>query len=1025
MGSNLYKRALKSCLRMLVLLLLGLSLFGGWLYWQAPELDTIQPGFEKVMKERLKVKELSLGQLSWDWRDFLWLKSTHLDFTSGDGAIAFHEGGIAIGIKLTTLLTGNFVPDRIRLIGGRLDIQHTESGHDFPAAQLILDDVELNWRYRDEWSGTLHHLHLMLDGQNRELEMTSSELALSASLGDDLLPDSIEAKCEGLRWLPEPLQPLFDGDAASSVDLTRTNRRTWKVDASIKSDQAFTLLPDTIYSVQLDRAKGKLALKMEDSETLTLHSIKLEQLYWALDKSTIEAEGGWSAGLLTMRAKSESLSMPVMWSWLRPLGDEEWHEWLTLMKNGTASQATAKASLVWDNPLKSLPSDKNWEAMLFQVSAHVENSDIALGISEDFLRRGTAQVELNQDGLNATIIDAELPHNLGRTSGELYIPWQSLNLHISGNIKVDVAQLLAWSGPQEMASWQWNHAAASGSFQMVWDPSKPEPEKATATLHPQGEWRISAHGIEAALSDGKATWDQSRGLSITGTRFHGAHIDGGFNLEAITDEQQWRLTKLDMRSTSDFALLAAHFQLPLAEANGKVVNQLIFDGKWHGNIDMKEAGWHHFLGSSKKTGEPYTIHFDGKVDEQKESISLTNLTSSGKGLLIQNGSAAISSNHLDIGLNNLSTPSFHGSLNINIPFTDAPWELTVDADYLNRTALPESLNYQADMMNKSWLLSANIKRFDWDGSHMQGVFIRLPSKKGSIGQLKAKHIQTSQVNIADIDSSFSLPGGGHIDLRHLSAVAEGQHLTMSGTLKPEKAGGMRWQGFAELEGEFAQLLKVGKLSERFTGGGCHLLFSGSGVILHEQPWWQGLSGRLRLRTDNGHILEGGTMTTLLAATNLLQLPKLPLFLLGQREDLTEPGIMYERLQLEATLENQNISIRNVAMRSPAFDLIGKGSMNIETTETDLYLVVRPLQNLDSLLAKIPLLRDILGGRSHSFMRRVYHMHGPFRDAKVEVTRPEEAGLASAGLIEALLTLPDRWFSSIKEGVAPQQAAPAQ
>ena len=179
-------------------------------------------------------------------------------------------------------------------------------------------------------------------------------------------------------------------------------------------------------------------------------------------------------------------------------------------------------------------------------------------------------------------------------------------------------------------------------------------------------------------------------------------------------------------------------------------------------------------------------------------------------------------------------------------------------------------------------------------------------------------------------------------------------------------------------------------------------------MLREQPWWQGLDGRLRMRVDDGRIVEGGTLTTFLAAINLSQLPAM---LLGQRKDLTGPGIMFKRLQMEAIMQNQDIRIRNIAMRSAAFDLIGHGSMDIAKAMVDLYLIVKPLQNLDALLSKIPLLRDILGGASHSLMRKVYHMHGPFTDAKVESVSPEAAGLASKGFIEHLFSLPDAWFGS--------------
>jgi len=104
----------------------------------------------------------------------------------------------------------------------------------------------------------------------------------------------------------------------------------------------------------------------------------------------------------------------------------------------------------------------------------------------------------------------------------------------------------------------------------------------------------------------------------------------------------------------------------------------------------------------------------------------------------------------------------------------------------------------------------------------------------------------------------------------------------------------------------------------------------------------------------------------------------------------------------------------VGMRSSAMDLAGHGSLDLATSHIDLIAVIHPLQNLDVLLGKIPLLRDVLGGASHSLVRKVYRLHGPFSNAVVEKIKPEEAGLASPGIIERLFTLPDIWFGEQKE-----------
>ena len=1021
MQGNMINRALASCRRVLLLLLLAASGFGSWLYWQAPGLDTLRPDIENYLSRNLELKEVHLGGLSWYWAGYLWLRSDSLDFISQQGDIAFHDGGVAVRIPFSALLTGNIQPDLIRLNGGTLELQHNDqAGAPMPTEQVILEDVTLNWSYR-QMQGSLPGLRLTLDGIHKRIDIASSALTLHAQLGDDGLPEQLNLSCNHINWLPQELRQQLKGDPAIDVVLQRTDRQKWQLNMAAKSELPITLFPETIYTYSLNSIETELNITTRTEEPLALERVDISKAIWTLGNNTVAATGNWHAGVLSASASSESLAMPLIWSWLRPLGTEVWQNWLAMMQAGTAKQIKGELSLVWENPITTLPTAEAWQAMQYHLAADIEQADIALGLSEDFLLQTHAKVELDQEGLHAEILDAELPRQLGRSTGKLYIPWQTLELHVSGQSRVDVASLLRWLGPSQIHDWQWHQAQAESEFELVWHPSQAEPAQATASLKPIGIWDISILDAALKLSNGTAHWDQQHGLNISDMQFQTEHIDGSLSLATAADaDGSWRITRVDATGNSDFTAMAAHFQLPVSHASGTIKTELHFDKTWSGQVDMTDAGWQQLLGSSKKAGEAYRITYAGNIElnETLPTIHLTDLTSEGQALLIRNGAVRINRKAFTLKLDDLHTPSFSGSLDINIPFDDTPWLLATKARYLNRNALPDALDHPDQLIDKSWLLVADIQRFDWNDAQMDGVHINLASAKNSVGLFEARKISTTQVTMTDVDARFSLPGNGKVDLRKLSAHVEKQFLTMSATLTPEVEGGMRWRGFAEISGNFGHLMTFGSLSKRFSDGDGHLLFSGQGIILRNQPWWQGIDGRLRLRADNGRILEGGTLTTLLAAFNLNELFKL---LLGQRKDLTGPGMMYERLQMEAIMQNQDIQIRNVALRSSAFDLVGKGNMDIDKAEIDLYLIAQPLQNLDALLSKIPLLRDLLGGKSHSLMRKIYHMHGPFTDAKVEAVSAKDAGLDSPGIIDQLFNIPTEWFGSGDKKTAAEAA----
>jgi len=347
---------------------------------------------------------------------------------------------------------------------------------------------------------------------------------------------------------------------------------------------------------------------------------------------------------------------------------------------------------------------------------------------------------------------------------------------------------------------------------------------------------------------------------------------------------------------------------------------------------------------------------------------------------------------------------------------DAPLEINVNSDFLDQAALPENIPEVGNLammpgkpgVKRKWVLRGNFSRIRWDAVSIRGVRMHFASASQGVGRLEADALDAAQLSIRDVRAFFRLAPGGRVDIRHLGARLLDQELNLSGTLKPELGGGLRWTGFADINGDFSQVIHRLDASRLFKGGTVHALWSGSGVIREDMPWWNGMQGRLRLRVDDGRILEGGTMTKLLAVLSLADLPD---FLTGMRKDITGPGMLYKRLQLESTVEGETASIRQLAMRASALDMAGKGQINLADGMIDLYVTARPLQNIDALLNMIPLLRDVILGPAKSLFRKVYHVYGPLHNAKVEAVSAEQAGLPDAGLLEQLISLPGRWFDA--------------
>ena len=1014
-------RALATCRRVLLLLLFGIVLFGGWAYSQMPKLDALRPSIESYLKQELQLDTLQLGKLSWYWAGFLWIESDKLSFETSNHAIAYKNGRISVRVPLFKLLIAEIAPDSIRLNGGRLELKLAggDARPAIPAAfpgHLVLDDVDLAWQYGD-LGGRLPGLRLFVDGNSRSLKLRSADLQLYLQLDDDMLPHALRLTCSGNSWLPSAWQPLL-GMPAGELRLFRNRPTQWTLETELKRPQGTTIRLAKDFSLPLTQLTARLELtggRDKPDAPFRLTAASLHELHWQQESNDITASGSWQQGMLTLDAQASQLAMPLIWSWLKPFGEADWQAWLARMQHGLATDAKAHIELPWQQPLAGLPTGRELAAVRYRVTGKVDDADIALGLaSADELTGTAADIELDESGLHAHVRQAMLPLDIGQASGELLLPWNTLELNINGTAKVDAARLGAWQAPELLDGTQWQQAASHVNFMLRWTPPQAEPTEATVVLQPESEWQLNVGGLPVIASGGTLQWDKQKGLSMNSMQVRTPHMLGKLSIAASRNAAGlWQVDSAAADITSDFATLAEHFELPVGGATGSLQTRLSYDGQWHGNLDLTDAGWDNLLGSAKPAGRAYHVELTGSADAGSPfgNIHIDRIDSSGDALELH-GSGRITPEGLNLKLDRIKSTFFDGGMQIRAPFgPSVPWELDVNAALLYRKALPTELS-SATTTTKPWALRANIDHFIWNEASLSGVSIQLASSEGSVGVIEAKQIHTAQTDLMNVRSMFALPGGGRIDLRHLSADVEKQQISLSATLEPATDGGMHWQGFAEISGDFGHLMHEGKLSDRFTGGQMHALFSGRGIVMREQPWWQGLDGRLRLRVDNGHIQEGGSLTKLLAAFNLADLPKL---LTGQRPDLAGPGLMYDRLQMEGIIDGKNIAIRNVVLRSAAFDLAGRGKLDVKAGTIDLLIIARPLQNLDALLSKIPLLRDILGGAAHSLMRKVYRMHGQFSDATVESVDPQQVGLASPGLVESLLNLPQLWFGSQKPG----------
>lgn len=1015
--------------RIFIALLAALALLAGWFYWQAPSLNELRPQLESMLADKFGLKQLHLGNLSWRWAGHIWLNAENLSFVGAGKRIEVEDAQLVVRLSAWDLLRGDIRPTSVGLRHGRiaLHIPKAAAGESFPlpAGVLRIEDSTVVLSY-GTFINRFDHLDLQLDAGKHTLGMQMPGFNLDAAWNAQLQPDHVQIRFENLLWLPEAWRASLQGEFSASLKLDKADvGNAWDVFAGIQSDSGIMLvLADDGARLPVNEAHVQAHIEA-GANPLDITAIDWQELVLRTGDNTLKAHGRWADGKLQLQAGAAGLDLASLAVMAMPLAGPDMHAWLAGL-SGTVRDMQAELQLRQASALAQpeLPELKRGDVRL---EASLSGATIPLVTSGEDLQGYNGTVSLNADGLLFSASSMQLPLGAGQVRGTAAIAdFDHPVFDIKGQGQVEIGLLEAWMQVNPLPQVVWKDAPSEAEFSLTWPMFALAPDSGEADLLPQPAWHAEVMDRAVEMSGGSLHWKAGSGLQFKHMDVQSEGLKGNFDLaisEAVAGHAQVLSARFE--SEGDFQALARRFRMPLDGPTGRYTLLAKLAGQprispWSFELDLKDAGWDSLLGSGKKPGEAYALQLNGK--RTGETLSVSRLRSRGKAMPFVSGSGEVNASRAALHITALQAAAFSGSLSVSLPFdkaSEAPLEIEVNSEFLDQRALPQKVPSLSSMSTKTgtpeagrpWVLRGQFKRIHWDAVSIRGVKVHFASAAQGVGKLEAEALDAAQFSMRDVNAFFELGSGGRVDIRHLGAHAMGQQLNLSGLLYPEPGGGLRWTGFADISGDFSQVIQRLDASQLFEDGTVHAQWTGSGVIREDKPWWNAMQGRLRLRSDEGRILEGGTMTKLLAALSLADLPG---FLTGNRKDMTGPGMLYKRLQLEASVQDEKAEIRKLAMRASALDMAGKGELNLADGMIDLYVVVRPLQNLDAMINLIPLLRDVILGPAKSVFRKVYRVNGPLHDARVEAVSAEQAGLPGSGLLEQLISLPGRWFDAGKK-----------
>ena len=161
-----------------------------------------------------------------------------------------------------------------------------------------------------------------------------------------------------------------------------------------------------------------------------------------------------------------------------------------------------------------------------------------------------------------------------------------------------------------------------------------------------------------------------------------------------------------------------------------------------------------------------------------------------------------------------------------------------------------------------------------------------------------------------------------------------------------------------------------------------------------------LQGPLAFQASNGTMGKTSVVTRVLAVVNMTQVFG------GKSRDRIGEAMPFDEFTVEGQMEDGRVSIREAALKSPSFTMVGSGTVGYLDKSLDLTILARPFSTVDRILQKIPVLRYILGG---NFLSVAAKVTGKLDDPKIRLAPAKDVGQGLVNILARTVKLPVHVF----------------
>jgi uncharacterized protein YhdP len=167
-------------------------------------------------------------------------------------------------------------------------------------------------------------------------------------------------------------------------------------------------------------------------------------------------------------------------------------------------------------------------------------------------------------------------------------------------------------------------------------------------------------------------------------------------------------------------------------------------------------------------------------------------------------------------------------------------------------------------------------------------------------------------------------------------------------------------------------------------------------------------GNVRLRLENGKLRKFNVLSKMFSILNFSQLLKF------QLPDMVAGGMPYNAIKGSFAISDGNIVTQDLFIASDAINVSVIGKADIVKEELNFTIGVQPLQTVDKVVNRIPVVGWLLTGKDKDFLTAYFEAKGKWSDPQVSAIPAKSLAKGVFNVFRRVFELPVRLFTDTGE-----------